>query len=175
MDEDAAVDGGPTYFEILTAMAFIYFCQRNVDAAVLEVGLGGRLDSTNVCQPVITAVTSISFDHVKQLGNTLAEIAGEKAGIIKSGVPIVSGVLQPEPKQVIQQIAAKNAARIVQLGEDFDFNYRPGQVARDERQTQPLMDYCRRKDSHARRETYSSELNLSNVSLNLVGRHHLLE
>ena len=84
--------GSPTYFEVTTAMALVQFARRRVDAAVIEVGLGGRLDSTNVCQPVVSVITSISFDHMKQLGNTLASIAGEKAGIIKPGVPVVSGV-----------------------------------------------------------------------------------
>ena len=96
MDEEAAADGdptgGPTYFEITTAMALVHFVERQVDAAVLEVGLGGRLDSTNVCLPVVSVITSISFDHMQQLGNTLASIAREKAGIIKPGVPVVCGV-----------------------------------------------------------------------------------
>ncbi len=96
MDEEAAADGdpsdGPTYFEITTAMALVHFVEHQVDAAVLEVGLGGRLDSTNVCLPVVSVITSISFDHMRQLGNTLASIAREKAGIIKPGVPVVCGV-----------------------------------------------------------------------------------
>ena len=92
---------GPTFFEVTTAMAFLHFAQAKVDAAVLEVGLGGRLDSTNVCRPEVCIITSISFDHTKQLGNTLAAIAGEKAGIIKPGVPVVSGVIDPEPRDVI--------------------------------------------------------------------------
>ena len=83
----------PTYFEIVTALALLQFAEQRVDAAVLEVGLGGRLDSTNVCQPLVSVITSISFDHTQQLGNTLAAIAGEKAGIIKPGVPVVSGVI----------------------------------------------------------------------------------
>ncbi|MEX0613266.1 MAG: Mur ligase family protein, partial [Pirellulales bacterium] len=92
MDEEAAADGdptaGPTYFDVTTAMALLHFVEREVDAAVLEVGLGGRLDSTNVCLPAVSVITSISFDHMKQLGNTLAAIAREKAGIIKPGVPV---------------------------------------------------------------------------------------
>ena len=89
-----AGETGPTYFEITTALAWQHFARNRVRAAVVEVGLGGRLDATNVCEPTVTAITSISFDHTRQLGNTLAEIAGEKAGIIKPGVPIISGATQ---------------------------------------------------------------------------------
>ena len=116
---------GPTYFEILTAMAFEHFRRRRVDAAVLEVGLGGRLDSTNVCSPCVSIITSISFDHTKQLGETLAAIAVEKAGIIKPGVPVVSGVDAEEPREVIRRIARQNGCRLVELGVDFSFDYRP--------------------------------------------------
>jgi dihydrofolate synthase/folylpolyglutamate synthase len=115
----------PTFFEIITAMAFLYFARQKVDAAVMEVGLGGRLDATNVCRPVVSVITSISFDHMQQLGNTLAEIAGEKAGIIKPGVPVVSGVIEPEPRDVIRQICRKRGAPLVERGTDFDFTYEP--------------------------------------------------
>src|SRR5262245_11899404 len=96
LEAEAAGDlalAGATFFEITTAMAFLHFARANVAAAVLEVGLGGRLDSTNVCRPEVCLITSISFDHMRQLGYTLAEIAGEKAGIIKRGISVVSGVL----------------------------------------------------------------------------------
>jgi dihydrofolate synthase/folylpolyglutamate synthase len=116
-----SVDGGPTFFEITTAIAFLHFAESQVDAAVLEVGLGGRLDSTNVCRPEVSIITSISFDHMKQLGNTLAAIAGEKAGIIKPGVPVVSGVVNAEPRQVIASKAREAGARLYQRGVDFDF------------------------------------------------------
>jgi dihydrofolate synthase/folylpolyglutamate synthase len=117
--------GRPTYFEITTAMALVQFARRRVDAAVVEVGMGGRLDSTNVCQPVVSVITTISFDHMKQLGNTLASIAREKAGIIKPGVRVVSGVLDPEPRDVIAAAAAEQGSRLIQLGRDFDFAYLP--------------------------------------------------
>jgi dihydrofolate synthase/folylpolyglutamate synthase len=78
-----------TTFEITTALAFQYFKRQAVGSAVIEVGLGGRLDATNVCQPVVSVITSISYDHTYLLGETLAEIAGEKAGIIKPGIPVV--------------------------------------------------------------------------------------
>jgi dihydrofolate synthase/folylpolyglutamate synthase len=114
---------GPTFFEICTALALVHFQRHKVDAMVLEVGLGGRLDSTNICRPVVCVITSISYDHTKQLGNTLAEIAREKAGIIKPGVPVVSGVIDPEPRRVIEQIAAERGSRLLQLGRDFDYRY----------------------------------------------------
>jgi len=128
MDEEATADGdptaGPTYFEITTAMALVHFVEYQVDAAVLEVGLGGRLDSTNVCLPVVSIITSISFDHMRQLGNTLASIAGEKAGIVKPGVPVVCGVTDMEPQAVIAQTARDHGCRLIQLGRDFTFEYR---------------------------------------------------
>jgi dihydrofolate synthase/folylpolyglutamate synthase len=114
---------GPTYFEILTAGAFCHFVRRKVDVVVLEVGLGGRLDSTNVCTPLISLITSISFDHVKQLGHTLAAIAAEKAGIIKRGVPVVSGVTADEPRAVVRDVARRNGCRLTELGVDFDVEY----------------------------------------------------
>ena len=129
MDRAAAACGppehGPTYFEVVTAMAMLHFARRQVDAAVLEVGLGGRLDSTNVCRPLVCAITSISFDHTRQLGNTLESIAGEKAGIVKPGVPVVSGVSDPAPREVIRGICRQRGSRLVELGVDFDFDYRP--------------------------------------------------
>jgi dihydrofolate synthase/folylpolyglutamate synthase len=92
-----------------------------VDLAVLEVGLGGRLDSTNVCQPLACAVTSISFDHTKQLGNTLEEIAAEKAGIAKRNVPLVCAVAEPGPREVIERVAKTAGARQIQLGIDYGY------------------------------------------------------
>jgi dihydrofolate synthase / folylpolyglutamate synthase len=116
---------GPTYFELTTVMALVQFALRRVEAAVLEVGLGGRLDSTNVCAPRVSVITSISFDHTRQLGNTLAEIAFEKAGIIKPGVPVVSGVTEDEPRQVIERVCAQRESREIRLKRDFDYRYYP--------------------------------------------------
>ena len=96
----------PTFFEITTALAFDYFRSQGVDLVVLETGLGGRLDATNVVHPLVSVLTSIDMDHQKWLGNTLGEIAAEKAGIIKPGVPVVSGPQFAEVRTVLEQIAA---------------------------------------------------------------------
>jgi dihydrofolate synthase/folylpolyglutamate synthase len=121
----------PTFFEIATAVGFLHFVRRRTDAAVIEVGLGGRFDSTNVCRPAVALITSISFDHTQQLGNRLASIAREKAGIVKPGVPTVSGVTAAEPRQVIERTCQERRAPLRQLGADFHYRYEPGQVTAD--------------------------------------------
>lgn len=108
-----------TFFEILTLFCFEWFAQRKVDFAVLEVGLGGRFDATNICTSEISVITNIGFDHIEQLGTTLPEIAGEKAGIIKSGVPIVSGAKAPEAANVIRKIALELHAPLYEIGDKF--------------------------------------------------------
>ncbi|MGL4511967.1 MAG: bifunctional folylpolyglutamate synthase/dihydrofolate synthase [Lacipirellulaceae bacterium] len=116
---EAAGGAGPTYFDLTTAIALCHFADRGVDAAVLEVGLGGRLDSTNVVLPAVSVITSISLDHTQQLGATRALIAAEKAGIIKPGVPVVSGVADPEAGDVIERIARGRNAPLLRAGRDF--------------------------------------------------------
>ncbi len=118
----------PTFFEVTTALGFLHFVRRRVDLAVLEVGLGGRFDSTNVCQPLLSLITSISFDHTQQLGNRLASIAMEKAGIIKPGRPVVSGATSLEARTEIEQICQERHAPLRQLDVDFRYRYEPGQV-----------------------------------------------
>lgn len=103
----------PSFFELTTAMAFHYFALQQVDVAVIEVGLGGRLDCTNIIQPDLCVITNISFDHVQFLGNTLAKIAGEKAGIIKPHTPVVIGETTPETKPVFKAKAEQEEAPIV--------------------------------------------------------------
>jgi dihydrofolate synthase/folylpolyglutamate synthase len=103
----------PSFFEITVAMAFDYFASRRVDIAVIEVGLGGRLDSTNVIKPVVSLITNISFDHKDILGDTLMKIASEKAGIIKPKVPVVISELQPEVSNVFLEKAEKEKAPII--------------------------------------------------------------
>ena len=102
----------PTFFELTTALAWLWFERQRADISVVEVGLGGRLDSTNVCRPEVCVLTTVSRDHMHVLGSRLSEIAAEKAGIIKSGVPVVSGVLAPEAQAVIADMAAERGARL---------------------------------------------------------------
>ncbi len=109
----------PTFFELTTAMAFKYFYEQDVDIAVIEVGLGGRLDCTNIISPILSIITNISFDHTQLLGNTLEQIAREKAGIIKPGVPVVIGEALPETRPVFEEIAAERKAPIF-FAEDDD-------------------------------------------------------
>src|SRR4051812_8280363 len=116
---------GSTFFEITTAMALLHFARRQVDAVVLEVGMGGRLDSTNVVHPVLSVITSIAFDHMRQLGNTLGAIATEKAGILKRSRPAVSGVCDDEPRQAIRRVAALRRCPLRELGIDFRFEAIP--------------------------------------------------
>lgn len=105
-DIDATGDGlSPTFFELTTALGWLWFAESSVDIAVVEVGLGGRLDSTNICRPELSVITTISRDHTHILGTRLADIAREKAGIIKAGIPTVCGVTQPEACAVISEIA----------------------------------------------------------------------
>ncbi len=107
----------PTEFEIITAMAFHYFAREGCDFVSLETGLGGRFDATNVIVPEVSVITTISFDHTERLGNTLSEIAFEKAGIIKKGVPVITGVSQDEPLAVIRKVAEKFDAPVYQVKE----------------------------------------------------------
>lgn len=111
----------PSFFEITTAMAFKYFADEKVDIAVIEVGLGGRLDCTNIITPILSVITNISKDHTQFLGNTLHEIAGEKAGIIKRGVPVVIGETVPETKEVFLEKASQMEAPIL-FAENFDIS-----------------------------------------------------
>ena len=121
----------PTFFEIFTAMAFQHFADMKVDIAVIETGLGGRLDSTNVIKPIVCGLTSISMDHMHQLGPTLANIATEKAGIFKKDIPAISVPQMPEAKRVLKRIAADTSAKLMFTGEDIEFSYRVESSRRD--------------------------------------------
>jgi dihydrofolate synthase/folylpolyglutamate synthase len=112
---------GITTFELTTALAFEYFSRENVDVAVVEVGLGGRLDATNVVRPVVSVITSLSYDHMNLLGHTLAEIAAEKGGIIKPGIPVVTAPQKTEAMAVLERIAAERGAPLAQVGVDWLF------------------------------------------------------
>ncbi len=109
----------PTFFEVTTAMAFTYFAEHGVDIAVVEVGMGGRLDSTNVLTPLISIITNIDFEHTEFLGTTLEQIAGEKSGIIKEGIPVITGAAQPEVVPVLERTARESHAPFYRLGADF--------------------------------------------------------
>lgn len=111
----------PSFFELTTAMAFKYFAEQKVDYAVIEVGLGGRLDCTNIITPVLSVITNISFDHTQFLGNTLAEIAGEKAGIIKPDVPVVIGEYIEETRPVFEKVAEERHSPIL-FAQDEDIS-----------------------------------------------------
>lgn len=117
--------GGPTFFELATALGWLYFLQQGASVAVLEVGLGGRLDSTNLCRPLVTAITSISRDHMRLLGNTLESIAREKGGIIKPNVPVVLGEIAPGPLDVLVNIASERRAPMHRLGEEIKYERHP--------------------------------------------------
>lgn len=110
--------GPPTYFEVSVALALLYFLQEGVDRAVLEVGVGGRLDATNVCDPELSIITSISYDHTDVLGHTLTEIATEKAGIIRPGRPVVSAPQPEEARAVIVKVCERLGAPLVEVGRD---------------------------------------------------------
>jgi dihydrofolate synthase/folylpolyglutamate synthase len=111
-----------TTFEITTAVGFLAFARRGVNAAVVEVGLGGRLDATNVVTPDVAVITSLSYDHMLVLGDTLAKIAGEKAGIIKQGRPVVSSPQKDEALEVIERVSAERAAPLTLVGRDILYN-----------------------------------------------------
>jgi dihydrofolate synthase/folylpolyglutamate synthase len=146
----------------------LHFARQQCQAAVLEVGLGGRLDATNVCRPVVAVITSISFDHTQQLGNTLKLIAIEKAGIVKPDVPTVSGISpsvsdsDSEAAEAIADICRQRGSPLVQLGRDFDFDYEPPRHLElsEERGT---IDY--------RRTTACDFALQGRWELSLVGRH----
>jgi dihydrofolate synthase/folylpolyglutamate synthase len=171
--------GPPSFFELTTAMAMLHFDASGCEAIVIEVGLGGRLDSTNVFLPSVTAITSIGLDHQNVLGGTLDKIAAEKAGIIKPGVPVVSGVRPgqadlsqdgPDPSEgsteppvdpatVIRRVAEERSAPLFLLGDQFDF------VAEPRADWGLALDYTARFDQQQRQETRLR------LELDLEGRH----
>ncbi len=145
----------PTEFEIVTAIGFVYFAQQQVDYAVVEVGLGGRLDATNVVDPLVSVITSISYDHMDILGNTLDKIAYEKAGIIKPGRPVVTYPQPPEAMEVIRNVARQRNAQLYEVNSD-------GIVVHSSEIGKQSFDY-----------TFDGET-LSNIVIRLTGRHQIL-
>ncbi|MCX6567155.1 MAG: bifunctional folylpolyglutamate synthase/dihydrofolate synthase [Candidatus Aminicenantes bacterium] len=132
------LEASPTFFEVLTAAAMLHFCEKHVDCAVLEVGMGGRFDATNVVIPLVSVITTVSKDHMEYLGNSLAKIAFEKAGIIKPGIPVVCGVSRGPALAVIRRRAREEKAPLIEVfgrGASFEprrqgrrpsFDYRTG-------------------------------------------------
>lgn len=142
MKELCEPDLSPTFFEFTTAVAFQYFAEVEVNVAVLEVGLGGRFDATNVVAPLACAITTIALDHQEYLGTTLGSIAFEKAGIIKPNVPVVIGRIAGEARQVIEQAARSRSASLGCLGQDFHvIGERPAQFSYVGREWR-LEDLC---------------------------------
>ena len=119
---------GTTEFEIITAIAYDYFASEQVDVAIMEVGMGGLLDSTNVCQPILTGITTIGLDHVALLGDTLEAIAEQKAGIIKQGIPLVTGRIAPEALAVIDRIAEGKDVPRLAYGTDYKVSHQKSVV-----------------------------------------------
>jgi dihydrofolate synthase/folylpolyglutamate synthase len=111
----------PTYFEVTTAMALAYFARENTDIAIMEVGMGGRLDATNIIKPLVSAITNISLEHQFFLGNTLVEIAGEKAGIIKKGINTISAATQPKVSRLFREVCEERKAPFFQVGKDVRY------------------------------------------------------
>ena len=122
--ESDSLPFSPTFFEVTTALAWLFFVQQHAQIVVLEVGLGGRLDSTNVCVPIACVLTTISRDHTQILGSSLTQIAREKAGIVKAGVPVVSGVVGNEARAVIAETCRAQNAELWEIGREFSYVYR---------------------------------------------------
>ncbi len=161
---EAAGGGKATFFELTTAVAFLHFAKEKAQAVVLEVGLGGRLDSTNVCQPALCVITTIGLDHQAQLGDTITAIAGEKAGIIKRGVPVVSSARHPDAQRVIMRVAQEQQAPLRIIDRDFSGSWTPI-IEPGEASVRAEVEFKPR---------YSpSQLGLSQWQLSMLGQHHL--
>jgi len=141
-------DDKPTFFEIFTALAFCHFVDMEVDVAVVETGLGGRLDSTNVLKPAVCGFTSISKDHMQQLGSSLTKIATEKAGILKSQTPAVSVPQDPEAKRALEKVAKAIKADLMFTGEDIEFSFRVESSRQDGCHTRVCLTTPRSRFEH---------------------------
>jgi dihydrofolate synthase/folylpolyglutamate synthase len=150
----------PTFFEIMTAAAFQHFVNLDVDFGVLETGLGGRLDSTNVVKPEVCGITSISFDHMQQLGHTLEAIAEEKAGIFKPGVPVISAPQPPGVKRVLREAAKRVGCELRFVGDELEFSYR--------------FESSRDVGPHTRICMYTKSSRFDHVQVPLLGEHQAL-
>lgn len=155
LDKNPEVSG-ITEFETLTAMAFDYFEQEKVDVAIIEVGLGGLLDSTNVAKPMLTGITTIGMDHTDILGDTIEEIAAQKAGIIKASIPVVTGNIVPSAMAVIENKAAEEAAKMFRFGEEYTIAYEHPDATWGE-----LFDFSNEAGK------------ISKVDVSLIGQHQV--
>jgi dihydrofolate synthase / folylpolyglutamate synthase len=153
-EEPGSDNLNPTFFEVTTAVAFTCFAEAGIDIAVVETGMGGRLDATNVISPLVSVITNIDLEHTEFLGATLELIAGEKAGIIKPDVPVVSGALQPEVTAVLERQAELKGARMARLGREF-YPDKVGSVV------EPAFDY------HGIDKTYEG------LHLQMIGRYQV--
>ena len=159
-----------TFFEIMTAAAMLYFANRKCDAVVLEVGLGGRLDSTNVCDPAVSVITNISLDHTRQLGSTVDKIAFEKAGIIKQGVPVVCGSRDPIAVDVIQKVANQRSADMFLLDRDFSVEEKRLNETVKQSTTYSRFEFdCRGELCFADQAT--AEFNWEGLQVAMLGQH----
>jgi len=145
----------PTFFEVVTAMALLYFERKKTDIAVIEVGMGGRLDATNILSPKVSVITNISLDHKEFLGRSLGEIAFEKAGIIKKGVPVVASLQEPEAKAMIEKRAEEEETELFFYGSDFSADLKKEDI------TGITFDYS------------DSAMTIRNLALPLAGVHQM--
>lgn len=150
--------GEPTYFEIITCAAFLYFYRKNVDLAIIEVGLGGRLDSTNVIIPEVSVITSISFDHMNILGNSLEDIAFEKGGIIKKDIPLILYPQNKSCEQVLQKLCDERNSSMIKVKDD-DVKF---------------LNNIEEKGRVKQLIEVKGNKNIYNIKLNLLGKHQLL-
>ena len=148
-------DFSPTFFEVVTAMALLYFSRKKIAIAVMEVGMGGRLDATNIISPDVCVITQISYDHMEFLGKSLWEIAQEKAGIIKKGIPVVTAHQEPESMDVIKTKAKENDAELYAYGSEF--SSRP----------------CREDTSGIHFDYHDARMRIDNLYLPLAGVHQM--
>ena len=162
-EDDGSGHRGPTFFEITTAMGLLHFARRQVGAVVLEVGLGGRLDSTNVVRPLLSIITSISFDHTKQLGNHLASIATEKAGIIKSVADGqgISGACDADARIAIRRVARQRRCVLREIHSDFWYENIP-----------PVLPLERPTAGHVKVQTWRRDW--GELTLPLLGSHQAM-
>ncbi len=154
--KDEIDKNGYTFFEVTTALAFQYFAQEKVEIAVVETGLGGRLDATNMITPLISIITNIGREHTKQLGDIIAQIANEKAGIVKRGVPIVTAVSQPEAFEAIRAVCAQKKSELIRIQDTSSCTVLDSSI------------------NGSRFNFSSNSFGYEGLELNLAGRHQLL-